>query len=240
MGDTVLGSEGKFNKVSTATKAQRKGNKNLMNQASSLINQAYGGLQNQGNLYNNPMYNQGQQSIQNIISQYSPENINKSFDAQIGDPSRQAFQEQTIPNLLESMVAGGAGRSSGAQQQLAQAGSSLEQNLGAQRAQFQQQGMQNQLQSIMQGLNYNQMPINNLMQMAGIGNQGANIGMSQRQFENVYTPGQEGLLMPMLSTGLNVASGGIGGGIAGLAGSMASGGGAGAGFVSGVNKFLGR
>lgn len=234
------GTKGKNIRQNTMTDSQIKANKKLMKGSGGILEQAYGGIGKYGNVMDSPMYQQGLQHIQNIISQYSPENINKTFDTQVGDPSRQAFDQQTVPALLESMIAGGAGRSGAAQQQLSQAGQGLEANLASQRGAFQQQGLQNQMAAINQGLEYQQSPINQLLAIAAEGRGGVTSAVGQKQFENVYRPPTQSPLMPLLSAGLTVASGGLGAGAMGALGGMAGVGGAGAGFQGGINSFLGR
>jgi len=110
-----------------------------------------------------------QAAIQNLLGilQGSPE----SFQA-LEAPARTAFEQQTVPSILERFSGAGARSSSGLQQTLGQAGSQLEQGLASQRA-----GMQQNAASQLLGNFMNQ----------------ANLGLGTNTFENVYRPGQSGI-----------------------------------------------
>lgn len=101
--------------------------------------------------------------LQNILGS-SPEAF-EAFEA----PTRRAFEERTVPTLAERFSAlGGGQRSSAFGQQLAQAGTRLEEALGAQRAGLQGQALA-QLQSLL-----------------GLG--------TTPQFETAFSPRQPGFL----------------------------------------------
>jgi len=234
------GTKGYNEQVSLITGSQKKANERLLKESGDLLKQSYKSLGKKGDITKSPLYQQGLERIQNIIGQYSPDQINKTFEAQIGDPTRQQFQQQVVPNLIEGMIAGGASRSSGAQQQLAQAGQGLEAILASQRAGFQQQGLQNQLATIIQGLEYQQSPINQLMQLAQLSTGGIGQGTSLKQFENVYHPPQQSPLAPILGAGLSMLGGGVGAGLLGGLSGVLGGRGFGGGFGGGINQFLGR
>lgn len=171
------GRKERFKQVPSLTGEQQ----NVLSQLLSNLGQ--GGLGGQGY----------QEAIQNLLGILSgkPEAF-QSFAA----PARRAFQEQTIPSILERFSGAGARSSSGLQQTLAGAGRQLDENLAAQRAGLQQNAVSQLL--------------NNFMGQA-------QLGLGTRAFENVYRPAQGGFMQNLLG-GATPGFGGLGqaGGLQGI------------------------
>ena len=104
--------------------------------------------------------------LQNILSQ-SPEAL-RAFEA----PARRQFEESTLPTIAERFTGMNAQKSSAFGQQLGKAGTALEENLAAQRANL-GMGALSQLQQLLGG------------------------GLRPR-FENVYRPATPGFLQTNL------------------------------------------
>ena len=92
-------------------------------------------------------FEQGLQSLMGMLS-----GSDESFAA-FEDPLKRQFQEEVIPSLQERLTGMGAGggRSSGSAQILGQAGAKFEEGLGAQRAQLQQNAIQQLLKTFLGG-----------------------------------------------------------------------------------------
>ena len=135
--------------------------------------------------------NQALQYLQDILSD-NPEAIQR-----MEAPTRRAFQEQTIPNILERFTSQGAGlgRSSAVGQQLSQAGQRLEEGLAAQR-----EGLKgNAAQSLM----------SNYLSQLGL-------GLGTKGFENILRPGQPSGIQQLLASlgpGVGAFGSAVGGGV---------------------------
>jgi len=106
----------------------------------------------------NPQFQQGNEWL---MSMFNDPEFFKSFEA----PLQRQFEEETIPGLANrfaSMGSGGAQGSTAFRNQLGREASNLHTNIAALRGGMQQN-------AIPQLMNSAQMPINNLMQMFGIG-----------------------------------------------------------------------
>lgn len=92
-------------------------------------------------------FEQGLQSLMGLLSG-SPE----SFQA-FEDPLKRQFQEETLPSLQERLtgLGAGGGRSSGAAQILGQAGEKFSEGLASQRANLQQNAIQQLLATFLGG-----------------------------------------------------------------------------------------
>lgn len=143
-----------------------------------------------GNLGPGGLGGQGYASaIQNLLGiiQGSPESY-RAMEA----PARQAFSQQTIPDILERFSGAGARSSSGLQQTLGQAGRGLETDLAAQRANLQQNAVQQLLSNFMGQ---------------------SQLGLGTQAFENVFRPSEPGFLQQALSAigpGVGALAGGYG------------------------------
>jgi len=137
----------------------------------------------------NPLYSSGSSYLQGLLSN-SPDAFS-AFEA----PYLQNFEQNIIPSIAERFAGmgtgAGASSSSALYNSLAQAGRSLQTDLAGLRS-----GLQ--MQALPQALGYAQQPYSN--KLAGIGT---------RSFENMYQPGNTGLIGGIAS-GL---SGGIGTGL---------------------------
>lgn len=136
-----------------------------------------------------PLYSSGSNYLQGLLSN-SPDAFS-AFEA----PYLQNFEQNIIPSIAERFAGmgtgAGASSSSALYNSLAQAGRSLQTDLAGLRS-----GLQ--MQALPQALGYAQQPYSN--KLAGIGT---------RSFENMYQPGNTGLIGGIAS-GL---SGGIGTGL---------------------------
>ncbi len=106
----------------------------------------------------NQNYQQGSQWLNDLFN--DPEFF-KSFEA----PLQRQFEEETVPGLANRFASMGSGGSTGStafRNQLGREGSNLSTNIAALRGGMQQQGVN-------QSLGYAQSPIQNLMNMMGIG-----------------------------------------------------------------------
>jgi len=142
-------------------------NKNQLSTIDDINNYIKSNMGNQ-DITQNPTYQQGNEWLMNLFN--DPEFF-KSFEA----PLQRQFEENTVPDLANrfaSMGSGGALGSTGFRNQLAREGSNLSTNIAALRGGMQQQGAN-------QALSYAQSPIQNLLQMMGIGLQPT---------QNVYQP----------------------------------------------------
>jgi hypothetical protein len=102
--------------------------------ANALQNQAFGMGSNLQNSYqNNPAF-----------SNFDPNAISTAMKP-VGDYAQSMFQQQTIPSIMASLGSTGAARGSGAIDILGKQGNLLSQNLAAQFAPMQYQGLQDQL-----------------------------------------------------------------------------------------------
>lgn len=136
----------------------------------------------------NQNYQQGSQWLNDLFN--DPEFF-KSFEA----PLQRQFEEETVPGLANRFASMGSGGSTGStafRNQLGREGSNLSTNIAALRGGMQQQGVN-------QSLQYGQQPIQNLMQMMGIGLQPT---------QNVYQPPSQGgwgaLSGPLMSGATNM------------------------------------
>lgn len=132
------------------------------------------GLSQGGGLNQNPLYQQGNSFLMNLLSG-DPEAF-KSFEA----PFMQQFEQQTLPTIAERFAGmgtgAGASSSSGLFNSLAQAGKSLSTDLAGLRS-----GLQ--MQALPQSLQYSQQPIQNIL-----------ASLSQIPGQFYEKPGQGGFL----------------------------------------------
>jgi hypothetical protein len=132
-----------------------------------------------GNIMQNPLYQQGSNWLQNLFSNDSQSM--QAFEA----PYMRRFREQTIPQLAEQFAGMGAGAqsSSGFQQALGQAGAKLSEDLASLRS-----GLQ--FQSIPHALQYAQQPVANYANMSqtALGTQ-----------DQGYVPRQPGMIERILA-----------------------------------------
>lgn len=83
----------------------------------------------------------------------SPENAGNFFDQIVGDPSRKQFSEDILPQIQEQFA--GATSGSGFNRALTRSASDFEGQLSAQKAGFQQDAQNQQLQALMSLLGLN-------------------------------------------------------------------------------------
>lgn len=168
--DWFTGSRGKNKRLSTKTDKQL-----------GWLDQSATGLQN------NPLYQQGSNYLQQMLSN-DPAAM-AAFEA----PYMRNFNEQIAPGLAErfaGMGTGGSGlSSSGLNNSLAQAAITLQERLAALRS-----GMQ--MNAAQQGLSYAQQPYSNMFNAANV-----------NTFENQYVPGQEGMWKPIVTGAAGAAAG---------------------------------
>ena len=130
-------------------------------------------FKNRGGLPNNPLYQEGSDYLQNLLSG-SPEAF-ENFEA----PYMQNFQENVLPDIANRFAGMGTGNSglssSGFQQTLAQSGRGLQRDLASMRSGLQMQGLN-------QSLNYAQQPINNQLN-----------AMQWSPYQVTHTPRQPGI-----------------------------------------------
>lgn len=142
-------------------------------------------------LQNNPLYQQGQSYLQNLLSG-SPES-REAFEA----PLREEYMNQIVPGLAERFTTGLGGRNSSAfQQSLAESGKDLTTRLGALRAQLQGGAAQ-------QGLQYAQAPG---QQQFGL----AQLGLGQSPFAYLSQQRSPGFLANALGGAAGGAAGAFG------------------------------
>lgn len=145
-----------------------------------------------------PLYGAGSNFLQSLLS-----NEPGAFEA-FQAPYMQQFQQQIAPGIAERFsgmgTGAGAQSSSALNQALASAGGNLQNQLASLRS-----GLQ--MQALPQALNYAQQPYSN--QLAGIG---------MNTFENVYQPGSQGLVAPVLAGAAGGFSGGMGLGLSNFLG----------------------
>lgn len=126
-----------------------------------------------------PLFGAGSNYLQNLLS--GAPGTFEAFEA----PFKRQFEEETIPMIAERFAGlgtgGGALGSSAFGQTLAREGSNLSQTLAQLRS-----GLQ--MQALPQALGYAQQPFSNLL-----------AGLGARGFENIYQPGDTGLLGGILS-----------------------------------------
>lgn len=138
-----------------------------------------------------PSYAQGLEALQAQLGGFDPTRTIEAFESGVAKPALRQFQEQVAPSIQERFIGSGAGRSGALGQQLAMAGSRLEEGLAGQKAQMLAQGEQSaqarQLQAISQALGYAQAPqatqsqsISQLLQAMGLGLQTQPFGYVQQ------------------------------------------------------------
>jgi len=163
-----------------------------------------------GGLLNNPLYGEGSNYLQNILS-----NAPGAFEA-FEAPYLQQFNQQVVPGIAERFAGLGTGgsalSSSGLNQSLARAGENLSTNLAGLRS-----GLQ--MQALPQALQYAQQPVQNQFAAA--------TSIPNQYYEK---PGSEGLLGGLLSA-FGTAGGSALGGPFGAA--------IGSGLGNGIGSFFG-
>lgn len=124
--------------------------------------------------------------IPQALAGFDPERSAQLFETAVGQPARQRFGEETLPQLLQQFASSGAGVSSPASQQAAaKAAAQLEAGLAGAQGQFfqgQQQSAVQQLQSLL-GLGGEQREIQR--QQAGLPLQLAQLSLGQKAFEPI-------------------------------------------------------
>jgi hypothetical protein len=171
---------------------------------SSLISQINAGGYD---MQNNPLFQQSAAALQPALAGFDPTRTTEAFQKQVADPALQQFEQQIAPQIQERFISAGAGRGSGAQRQLAQAGSQLQQGLSGQLAgalqQGEQQGILNQLNASGQGLNLTSTAQNSQLQalMAALG---------QKPFENLYKQGTPSPFASLIGPAIGAFAGGAG------------------------------
>ncbi len=144
-----------------------KGQQNMIN---DILKQVQGMRGSGGmDIAQNPQFQQGQEWLSGLFN--DPEFF-KSMEA----PMMRKYNEEIIPgiaNRFSGMGSGGSLGSTAFRNQLGRAGTDLSTNLAAMRGGMQQQGVN-------QSLQYAQQPMQNLMQMLGIG---------MTPYNNTYQPG---------------------------------------------------
>ena len=131
-------------------------------QQSELLQQLLGSISGQqGNINQNPLYQSGQNYLQNLLQ--GGDQAFANFEA----PFKRQFHEQTIPGLAERFAGMGAGAqsSSAFQNALGQAGAGLSENLASLRSQL-------QMQALPQALQYANQPFSNIQKLLGLQTQG--------------------------------------------------------------------
>lgn len=201
LGDFLFGSDPKVEKLPLLNKGQER-----------LLNRATGGLARQGMpqfLDQTQGYNQGLNYLLNLYNQ-SPDAFDK-FKA----PYMRQFQQEVVPGIAERFSSMGAGsrNSSAFNQAMARAGEGLSGTLASQ-----MEGLKSNLLS--QLLGFSSAPMSQYQNLL-------NGLLGVRSFENIYQPGTQGMVAPMmggLASGIGMALGGpLGGALGGSLGSMMSG-----------------
>ena len=122
---------------------------------------------------NEPLLDQQQQQVQSAIAQLglggieglnleqligglNPETSAGLFNQVVGDPARQQFSQETLPQIQQSFISQNAGSSSMANRALAQAGVDLEGKLGQAQGQFFLDQKQNDLANLFKLLGISQ------------------------------------------------------------------------------------
>lgn len=148
------------------------------------------------NLQQNPLFQSGQNYLQNILSG-SPES-SQAFEA----PAMRQFQEQILPMIAERFSGLGAGAqgSSAFQKVLGQAGAGLSENLARLRGELQQGAVQPALQ-------YAQQPYENASRLLGMNTQ-ALIPKQQSWWQNALSGLSGGVGQGLGGFGINRLFGG--------------------------------
>lgn len=198
IGGLLKGQDDEVQQLDTMTQEQ----KQLL---SSLISQINAGGYD---MQNNPLFQQSTAALQPAFAGFDPTRTTEAFQQQVADPALQQFEQQIAPQIQERFISAGSGRGSGAQRQLAQAGSQLQQGLSGQLAgalqQGEQQGILNQLAASGQGLNMTSTAQNSQLQalMAALG---------QKPFENLYKQGTPSPFASLIGPAIGAFAGGAGG-----------------------------
>lgn len=198
MGKLTKSSKPTNEQLSTMTKEQQ-----------DLLSSLIGNINKGGyDLSQNPLFQQGTAALQPALQGFDPTRTTEAFQQQVANPAWQQFQEQIAPGIQERFISAGAGRGSGSQRQLAQAGSNLQQGLAGQLSgvlqQGEQQGILNQLAAAGQGFGAASTAQQGQLQalMAALG---------QKPFENMYTPAGPSPFASLIAPAIGAFAGGAGG-----------------------------
>lgn len=124
---------------------------------------------------NSPLYQQATGNLQNLLSN-NPQDL-EAFRA----PEMREFNEQTVPDIANRFAGANALSSSGFQNALGHAATSLHEKLNMQRAQLRQGALD-------RALGYAQQPYANQIAQNEIGQRSSQLGLGTNPYHSIYRP----------------------------------------------------
>jgi len=83
-----------------------------------------------------------QRVFSNLLKDFDPKAMTDMFQTSVANPTRQEFQEKTLPGIQERFIAGGGSRSGALNRAGTQAGANMESSLSGQLAKLLSQGQE--------------------------------------------------------------------------------------------------
>jgi hypothetical protein len=224
------GTKGSIQQASILTGEQQASLSELLNTLQPQIADAAGGLD--FDLTSQQGFQRALELANEQSQAFDPTQISENFQMNVADPALKQFNQQILPGIQERGIAGGQGRSSGVQRQMAAAGTDLQTALSGQLSNQLLQG-QTARESLRQGtigqlLGLAQAPqqsqTQNLQGLLG----GMQLGLGTQAFQNYAQPGKPskaGAALGLLGTGIGGYFGGpagaqLGGSIGSSAGAL--------------------